>query len=90
MPITNRTPNPIWDLIPEVSSAATPRSTTPSETPEQLISSDTLNWLQIKQPFDLLDEIDKLRSHEISESVSLPQLGSYDSLFHPLRSISLM
>ncbi|KAF8534064.1 P-loop containing nucleoside triphosphate hydrolase protein [Trichophaea hybrida] len=38
------------------------------------IPTDTLNSLQSKEHLTLLNEIDKLRSHGVSEFVSLPQL----------------
>ena len=41
------------------------------------LATDTLNSLQSKEQCDLLNEIDKLRGHGVSEFVSLPQLGDY-------------
>ncbi|KAF8246412.1 hypothetical protein K440DRAFT_645130 [Wilcoxina mikolae CBS 423.85] len=48
---------------------------TPEPLPEPApIPTDTLNSLQSKEHLELLNEIDKLRSHGVSEFVSLPQL----------------
>ncbi|KAF8243761.1 hypothetical protein K440DRAFT_605883 [Wilcoxina mikolae CBS 423.85] len=77
MPIRNLTPFSV-PISPVVISAATPHSSTPSETSEEPAggssSNVALHCLQTKRPFDLLDEIDQLQSHGISESVSLPQI----------------
>lgn len=50
------------------------RYSTPDPDPVPVIT-ETLNSLQSKEHLELLNEIDKLRSHGVSEFVSLPQLG---------------